>query len=284
MIRVEDLWHTYMVGTPFEQVALRGVSLEVYPGEVLGIIGQTGSGKSTLMQYLNGLFRPVRGRVMVGDRDLGRRETDIQAVRRTVGVLFQDPEDQVFERLVGDDVAYGPRQLGLALAEIRERVRWAMEAVGLPFEAFKDRYTFTLSGGELRKVALAGVLALRPRVLVLDEPTSGLDPRSRAEVRSRIGDLRSREGLTLVLASHDMDEIAHLSDRLVVLHEGTIVASGTPREVFRESARLEALGLAPPEPTQVLQRLSAMGFPVRPDALTVEEAGTALAALLRAAS
>jgi energy-coupling factor transport system ATP-binding protein len=282
VIWVEDLWHTYMQDTPFEQLALRGVSLEVRSAEVVGIIGQTGSGKSTLIQYMNALLRPIRGRVIVGEWDLGDRRVDVTAVRRFVGLVFQDPETQVFERLVGDDVAYGPRQAGLPFAEIRSRVRWAMEAVGLPFEEFKDRYTFTLSGGELRRAALAGVLALRPRVLVLDEPTSGLDPGARAELRARITDLRSREGLTLVLVSHDMDEIARLCDRIYVLDAGSVVFSGSPREVFRESGRLAALGLAPPEATQVCQRLHARGLPVPPDVLTIEEAGDALSPLLRA--
>lgn len=282
LILVESLWHTYMAGTPFERVALRGVSLEVWPGEIVGIIGQTGSGKSTLIQYLNGLMRPHRGRVVVGEYDLGDPRVDVTAVRRLVGLVFQDPEDQLFERLVGDDIAYGPRQLGLPLSEIRERVRWAMESVGLGFEAFKDRYTFTLSGGELRKAALAGVLALRPRVLVLDEPTSGLDPGSRADLRARIHELRAREGLTLVIVSHDMDEVARFSDRLYVLHEGTVVTSGTPRDVFRDSAPLAALGLAPPEATQVVQQVRARGHQIAADVLTVEEAEQALTALLEA--
>jgi energy-coupling factor transport system ATP-binding protein len=280
VIEVEDLWHTYMSKTPFEHAALRGVSLEVRAGEAIGIIGPTGSGKSTLIQYLNGLLRPARGRVRVCGHDLGRRDADAQAVRQLVGVVFQDPEDQVFEPLVGDDVAYGPRQLGLPAEEIRARVRWGMEAVGLPFEAMKDRYTFTLSGGELRKVALAGVLALRPRVLVLDEPTSGLDPGSREDLRAQVRDLRAREGLTLVVVSHDMDEVARLCDRIYVLCDGAVAASGSPREVFQDGARLAAFGLAPPEPAQVCQRLRARGLPAPPDALTVEEAGDALAALL----
>lgn len=282
LIVVEDLWHTYMAGTPFEHHALRGVSLEIHEGEIVGIIGQTGSGKSTLIQYFNGLMRPVRGRVTVAGQNLGARDADIGAVRTCVGLVFQDPEDQVFERLVGDDVAYGPRQLGLPFAEIRERVRWAMETVGLPFDAFKDRYTFTLSGGELRKAALAGVLALRPRVLVLDEPTSGLDPGSREELRARIGEFRAREGLTLVLVSHDMDEIARLCDRLYVLHDGTIAIAGTPREVFSERARLAELGLAPPVPAQVVQRLRERGYPIAGDGLTVDEAARAIATLLGA--
>ncbi len=281
MILVEDLWYTYLPGTPFEHVALRGVTLEVRPGEAVGIIGQTGSGKSTLIQFFNALIRPLHGRVVVAGYNLGDRTVDVAAVRRVVGLAFQDPEDQLFERLVGDDVAYGPRQLGLPQGEIREHVRWAMEAVGLPFETFKDRYTFTLSGGELRKAALAGVLALRPRVLVLDEPTSGLDPRDRADLRTRIRDLRAQAGLTLVLVSHDMDEVARLCDRVYVLHEGTVVASGTPREVFSAAAHgLDALGLAPPEPTQVVQQLRGRGYRIAPDVLTVEEAEQALVALL----
>ncbi|HLJ60377.1 MAG TPA: energy-coupling factor transporter ATPase [bacterium] len=281
LIHVEDLWHTYMKGTPFAQTALRGVTVEIRAGEVVGIIGHTGSGKSTLMQYLNGLLRPARGRVRVAGHDLARPDVDIAAVRRFVGVVFQDPEDQVFEPLVGDDVAYGPRQLGCAPAELRERVRWGMDAVGLPFEAFKDRYTYTLSGGELRKTALAGVLAMRPQVLVLDEPTSGLDPGARRDLRERLQALRDRDGLTLVLVSHDMDEIARLSDRVYVLHAGAVVASGPPRDVFARADALAPYGLMPPHATQVCDRLRARGLAVRADALTIEEAGDAIAALLR---
>jgi energy-coupling factor transport system ATP-binding protein len=282
IIQVTGLWHTYMAGTPFERTALRGVSIEVRTGEVVGILGRTGSGKSTLIQYLNGLMRPVRGRVVVDGWDLANPHTDLRAVRRRVGLVFQDPETQMFEPLVGDDVAYGPRQLRLPMDEIRARVRWAMDTVGLPFERFKDRYTFSLSGGEMRKAALAGVLAIRPRVLVLDEPTSGLDPGARADLRRRIQDLRDREGLTLVLVSHDMEEVARLSDRLYVLQDGIVAAEGRSRELFTAAGRLDALGLRPPEPVQVVQRLRDLGMDVRPDALTVEEAGDAVAALLAA--
>lgn len=282
LIEVSGLWHTYMAGTPFEHTALRGVAMAVRAGEVVGILGRTGSGKSTLIQYFNGLMRPVRGRVVVDGMDLASPRTDLRAVRRRVGLVFQDPETQMFEPLVGDDVAYGPRQLRLSMEEIRARVRWAMDAVGLPFERFKDRYTFSLSGGEMRKAALAGVLAIRPRVLVLDEPTSGLDPGARGDLRRRIQDLRDREGLTLVLVSHDMEEVARLSDRLYVLQDGLVAAEGLPRELFADAARLAALGLRPPEPVQVVQRLRGLGMDVRPDALTVEEAGDAVAALLTA--
>jgi len=280
VIVVEDLWHTYMPGTPFQRLALRGISLHVGTGEIVGIIGQTGSGKSTLIQYFNGLMRPLRGRVVIDGHELGGRSGGLAAIRRVVGVVFQDPEEQVFERVVGDDVAYGLRQLGLPSTEIRERVRWAMDSMGLPFDAFKDRYTFSLSGGELRKAALAGVLALRPRVLVLDEPTSGLDPGSREDLQARIRAFRDRDGLTLVLVSHDMDEIARLSDRLYVLHDGTVAASGAPRAIFGDGPRVAALGRAPPEPTQVLQRLRERGFQVPADAVTPEEVEQALAALL----
>lgn len=280
IIQVADLWHTYMAGTPFEHTALRGVTIEVRAGEVVGILGRTGSGKSTLIQYLNGLMRPLRGRVVIDGLDLGSARTNLRLVRERVGLVFQDPETQMFEPLVGDDVAYGPRQLRLPKPEIRARVRWAMDAVGLPFDRFKDRYTFSLSGGEMRKAALAGVLAIRPRVLVLDEPTSGLDPGARADLRRRIQDLREREGLTLVLVSHDMEEVARLSDRLYVLQDGVVAADGPTRALFADAARLAALGLRPPEPVQVVQRLRGLGMDVRPDALTVEEAGDAVAALL----
>jgi energy-coupling factor transport system ATP-binding protein len=284
IIQVEGLWHTYMAGTPFEHTALRGVSIEVRTGEAVGILGRTGSGKSTLIQYLNGLLRPIRGRVVVDGWDLASPRTDLRAVRRRVGLVFQDPETQMFEPLVGDDVAYGPRQLGLSAEEVRARVRWAMDTAGVPFDRFKDRYTFSLSGGELRKAALAGVLAMRPRVLVLDEPASGLDPGARADLRRLIQELRDREALTLVLVSHDMEEVARLSDRLYVLQEGTVAAEGPARELFYDGPRFAALGLRPPEPVQVVQRLRGLGMDVRPDAVTVEETGDAVGALLAASA
>jgi energy-coupling factor transport system ATP-binding protein len=269
IIQVEGLAHAYLRGSPLESPALFDVDLQVHRGEIVGLIGPTGSGKSTLLQHLNGLLRPQVGQVVVDGHDLADPATDLRAIRRRVGLVFQQPEDQLFERYVGDDVAFGPRQIGLAREEIRERVRWAMESVGLGFEAFKDRLTATLSGGERRRAALAGVLALRPQVLVADEPTAGLDPRARAEVLSIFRRLHA-EGVTLVIASHHMDDIAALSDRVVALDGGRVITAGAMREVFL-SGLLEAHGLAVPPLAFVSQKLHNAGWPVPAGAFDMAE-------------
>ncbi len=273
IIEVHDLHHIYMRGTPLEVVALRGVDMEVYQGEAVGIIGPAGAGKSTLVQHLNGLIRPhERGKVIVDGQDLADPAVDVRALRQKVGLVFQHPEDQLFERFVGDDIAFGPRRLGLSQQEIRERVRWAMEMVGLDFERFKDRPTFALSGGERRKAAIAGVLALRPKVLILDESTSGLDPRGRRELLSRIVDLRLREGMTLVFVSSNMEDVAELVDRVYVMAEGRMVLSGATREVFAQPQLLARYGLGVPPVTEVMHELRARGKPVKVGVLTVAEA------------
>ncbi len=275
VIQVERLAHLYLRGTPLEWRALSGVDLNIARGERVGLIGPTGSGKSTLLQHLNGLLRPQSGRVVVNGQDLADPATDIRAIRRTVGLVFQQPEDQLFERYVGDDVAFGPRQMGRAKDEVRERVRWAMESVGLGFEAFKDRLTATLSGGERRRAALAGVLAIRPQVLVADEPTAGLDPRTRAEVLDIFRRLHG-EGVTIVIASHHMDDIAALCDRIIVLDEGQVMAAGTRREIFAQPELLQAHGLSVPPLADVAQKLRAAGWPIPPGVLYAEEIVEAL--------
>jgi energy-coupling factor transport system ATP-binding protein len=275
IIQVEGLAHTYLRGSPLESSALSGVDLQIHRGEIMGLIGPTGSGKSTLLQHLNGLLRPQSGHVVVEGHDLADPATDVRAIRRLVGLVFQQPEDQLFERYVGDDVAFGPRQVGLAKDEIRERVRWAMESVGLGFEAFKDRLTATLSGGERRRAALAGVLALRPKVLVADEPTAGLDPRARADVLNVFRGLHD-EGVTLVVASHHMDDIAALCDRVVALDGGRVVAAGTTREIFAQPDMLKAHGLSVPPLAAIAQELRAVGWPIPPGIMTVEEIAEAL--------
>lgn len=280
IIVVEGLSHRYMIGTPFEVVALRDVNLTLERGEIVGLIGPTGSGKSTLLQHLNGLLRPQEGRVWVDGLDLTDPQVDLRQVRHIVGLVFQQPEDQLFERYVGDDIAFGPQALGLDLEEQRARVRWAMEAVGLDFETFKDRLTFTLSGGERRKVALAGVLALQPRVLVLDEPTAGLDPESRAEFLDWLMRFHRETGVSILLATHNMEDIACVAQRVYVLVEGRIIAEGSPREVFVHPERLRAHGLDVPVTVQVMHRLRAYGLDVRPDALTLDEAVTEIRRLL----
>jgi energy-coupling factor transporter ATPase len=261
VVQVERLGHTFLRGSPLESPALYVVDMQVQRGEIAGLIGPTGSGKSTLLQHLNGLMRPQSGRVVVDGRDLTDSSTDLRAIRRTVGLVFQQPEDQLFERYVGDDVAFGPRQLGLPQAEIRERVRWAMEAVGLDFEAFKDRLTITLSGGERRRAALAGVLALRPSVLVADEPTAGLDPRARSDALKIFRWLHDN-GVTFVLASHRMDDIAALCERVTALDGGRVVAGGPMREVFSQPEMLQAHGLTVPALADVAHRLRAAGWPI----------------------
>ena len=272
IIQVDDLWHSYMRGTPMEHLSLRGVSLTVQSAEIVGLVGRTGSGKSTLLQHLNGLLLPQRGRVRVNGIELGDPGANLEAVRQSVGLIFQYPEDQLFEPAVGDDVAFGPRNLRLSRPAVRERVREALEAVGLGFEAFKDRATFSLSGGEMRRVAIAGVLAMKPKVLALDDPLAGLDPGGRASLLRLLADLRERQGLTIVLVSHALDEIADLVDRLYVLAEGRVVASGSPRQLFRQRDLVAEMGLRLPEVPELMQRLRSAGVPVRTDLLTVEEA------------
>ena len=271
-ITVRNLEHTYLRGTPLESVALRNVDIEVRRGEVVGIIGHTGSGKSTLIQHLNGLLRPQSGEVRVLDYDLSDKKADGRALRRRVGLVFQFPEAQLFEQHVGDDVAFGPWQMGLRGDELRVRVREALEYVGLPFDSFKDRALYSLSGGERRRVALAGVLAIKPEILVLDEPTAGLDPRGHHDILERIMALKRDWGTTLVIVSHNMEEIARLCDRVYVLAGGQTILSGTPRQIFAQPKRLTELGLGVPQVTAAMHALRAQGINVREDVLTIDEA------------
>jgi energy-coupling factor transport system ATP-binding protein len=239
-------------------------------------MGHTGCGKTTLVQHFNGLLRPHRGTVRVFGSDLGDRHVDPRPLRRRVGLVFQFPEQQLFDPTVGDDIAFGPRKLGCDHAEVRRRVQGAMAAVGLPFETFKDRYTFGLSGGEMRRVALAGVLALEPEVLVLDEPTAGLDPRGRRDLLASLRSLHDERGTALVFVSHNMDEVAELVTRVDVMAEGRTVLSGPVREVFREEKRLRELGLGVPAATELAGALRDRGVALRGDVLTIDDAVEAM--------
>lgn len=279
LIEVQDLRHTYLQGTPLEVQSLRGVNLRVDAGESIGVVGPTGSGKSTLLQHLNGLLRPQEGEVRVDGLPLSDPTVDIRAIRQRVGLFFQNPEDQLFERYAGDDVAFGPRNLHLPQDEVRERVRQAMEAVGLPFE-YKDRLTAELSQGERRRLALAGVLALQPQVLVLDEPTAGLDPQGRHELLSTLAQWRAADAHSIVLASHNMEDVAALCSHVYVLVDGTIVLHGTPREVFAQPETLIQHGLAVPTVTEVMLMLRQRGYPVSSAVLTDEEAAQEVEGLL----
>ncbi len=276
MIRCEGVTHVYQRGSPFEATALEDVSLEIGAGDVIGIIGATGSGKSTLVQHLNGLLRPTAGRVYLDDVDINAREVDRRRVRQQVGLLFQYPEHQLFEETVTADVGFGPRNLGLAPDEVRERTARALAQVGLDPAVFGPRSPFSLSNGEMRRVAIAGLLAMEPRMLILDEPTAGLDPASRREILDHIMRLRNARGLTIVLVSHSMDAVARLCRRVVVLDRGRVVAQGPTRDVFADPARLAALGLGVPQVAECARLLRERGVPVRPDVLTVEEARRAI--------
>ncbi|MGC9521529.1 MAG: energy-coupling factor transporter ATPase [Anaerolineae bacterium] len=261
IIQTEGLGHTYMRDTPFARRALHDISLNLERGGSQGLMGATGSGKTTLLQHLNGLLRPQEGTVRVADHELGNPQTDLRAVRRMVGLVFQTPETQIFEQYVGDEIAYGPRLAGLKDRALRERVRWAMSLVGLDFEAFKDRFTFTLSGGEQRKVALASVLALHPQVLLLDEPTAGLDPGSRRELLTHLKSFRDT-GMTLLLSSHQMEDIAELCENVTVMAGGTTVFHGAAAEVFAQDQRLRSWDLAQPTATQIADGLRSRGWPL----------------------
>ncbi|MBI3997541.1 MAG: energy-coupling factor transporter ATPase [Armatimonadetes bacterium] len=279
LIACEQVHYTYLRGTPMAAVALRGVSLEVQPGELLALIGPTGSGKSTLIQLCAGLLRPTAGVVRVLGQDLWGPRADRRRARRQVGLAFQFAEYQLFEETVRRDVAYGPKNLGCSEEEIAQRVDEALRQVGLDPAGFGDRSPFSLSGGEMRRVALAGVLAMRPGVLVLDEPTAGLDPRGREELLARIQALH-RQGQTIVLVTHGMEEVARLARRVIVLHEGRIVLEGSPGEVFAHEEDLHRIGLGLPEAARLVRLLQCRGLRVA-DALTVEDARAAIVAALR---
>jgi energy-coupling factor transport system ATP-binding protein len=276
IVQIADLWHWYLRGTPLQAVALQGTDLEIQGDDLAAIMGHTGSGKSTLVQHLNGLLRPHRGTVRVFGSDLSDPKLDVRPLRRKVGLVFQQPEMQLFDPTVGDDIAFGPRQLGCTPEDVRRRVRGAMERVGLGFEDFKDRYTFGLSGGEMRRVALAGVLALEPELLVLDEPTAGLDPRGRRQLLDSLRALHAEGGLALVIVSHDMDVVGEMARRVFVLAGGRTVMSGGVREVFARVEELRELGLGIPQVSELAYELRRAGRDVRADVLTADELAEAL--------
>ncbi len=280
LLSLHHVAHYYMRGTPLQVKALEDITIEVFPGEIVGLIGHTGSGKSTAIQHFNGLLRAHEGKVTVLGQNLNDPTVDLRTVRRMVGLVFQMPEAQLFEQYVGDDIAYGPRKQGLSREEVRARVQRAMEAVGLPFAEFKDRITFGLSGGQMRRVAIAGVLALEPQVLVLDEPSAGLDPQARRQLMRHILNLRSR-GVTLVIISHNMEELAEICDRLYVIADGRTVMAGAPAAIFSAADKLRSIGLDTPDMTQVAEALKAHDLlPTDAVVYTLQQAEEAIASLL----
>jgi energy-coupling factor transport system ATP-binding protein len=279
LISCLDLGHTYRLGTPMAAPALLGVTLRINAGEFISLVGPTGSGKSTLIQHFNGLLRPSTGRVLIDGADLWAPRADRRRARQQIGLVFQFPEYQLFEDTVRRDVAYGPRNLGLSEGEIAGRVDEALRQVGLDPATFGERSPFTLSGGEMRRVALAGVLAMRPQVLVLDEPTAGLDPRSRRDLMSQVETLH-RRGMTVVLVTHNMDEVARLAGRVIVMHGGRVAMEGPPGDIFGRVDALVALGLGLPQAAQLVQALRRRGLAVG-DALTMSQARREILAVLR---
>lgn len=271
VIKVENISHTYSPGTPLAYTSLEDISLELHQGEYLALAGATGSGKSTLALHLNGLLIPARGRVLVEGQDT--REKKVRsALWQTVGLLFQFPEKQFFEENVFKEIAFGPGNLKLEAGEILSRVKESLEAVGMELDEIKHLSPFDLSGGQKRRVALASILALRPRVLVLDEPTAGIDPAGRRGLMDRIKNLQNKSGMTVVLISHDMEEIARYADRLLVLDRGTVVAEGKTRDVFSRPAKLRGLSLDVPFAVDLAEKLSLCGKRLHQVPLTVDEA------------
>lgn len=279
-IRAEHVSYVYNAGTAMESAAIKDVSFEINDGEFVGLIGHTGSGKSTLIQHLNGLIRATEGDILYEGKSIYSEGYKMKALRGNVGLVFQYPEHQLFEADVLSDVCFGPRNLGCSEAETKKRALHALRLVGLEEELY-SKSPFELSGGQKRRVAIAGVLAMRPKMMILDEPTAGLDPKGRDEILDQVARLNRQHGLTILLVSHSMEDMARYVDRLLVMNHGSLVYDGAPKEVFRHYKELEGMGLAAPEVTYVVQELREKGFALDDSITTVDEAATALMGLLK---
>lgn len=279
-IEVKNLTYVYNPGMPGETVALNNVSLEINDGEIIGIIGHTGSGKSTLLQHFNGLLKPTSGEVWVDGVCITDGKAKLTDIRRNVGLVFQYPEYQLFEETVAKDVAFGPRNLGLNEEEIDRRVRSSIEIVGLDYEAIRNSSPFELSGGQKRRVAIAGVIAMQPRMLILDEPTAGLDPQAHKEVLSMVRRIHEDMGIVITFVSHNMADVANMSDRVFVMNGGEIYLQGTPREVFSHGKELEEIGLDVPPAREIMNEINASIPEVESNALTIDEAAAEIRAFL----
>ena len=271
-IEVKNLNYVYNEGFPGETLALDNVNFRLEDGEIVGIIGHTGSGKSTLLQQLNGLLKPKSGTIVVGDTVITDSSTSMLDVRKRIGLVFQYPEYQLFEETVAKDVAYGPSNLGREQEEIDRRVKDALELVGLDYEQVKNASPFELSGGQKRRVAIAGVIAMKPEVLILDEPTAGLNPKAHRDILDMVRAIHEEENNIIILVSHDMDDIAAMSDRVLVMNKGTVVMNGTPGQVFARRDELTAIGLEVPAASKLLGRLRDEGIEIDTDCLTISQA------------
>lgn len=279
-ITIKNLTYIYNEGMPFQKTALEDINLEIEKGDFVGIIGHTGSGKSTLIQMFNGLIKPTKGQVLLDGLDINDEKANKKEIRQRVGLVFQYPEYQLFEMTVKEDVAFGPKNMGLPKEEIEVRVQKAMQAIGLD-ESYNEKSPFELSGGQKRRVAIAGVLAMNPEILILDEPTAGLDPKGRNELFDQLKKMHDELGLTVILISHSMEDVAKYAKKLFVLYKGKIAYEGTPREVFAHGEELEKIGLAMPQIRYIMQALKEKGMPINEDVLTVEEAANQLIGYLR---
>ena len=281
-IVIKNLTYIYNEDMPFASKALDDISFEIQDRDFVGIIGHTGSGTSTLIQHLNGLLRPSYGEIYINDFNITDPELNLTEIRKRVGVVFQYPEYQLFEETVEKDIAFGPTNLGLDEAEVKKRVKDSMEAVGLKYEEYKEKSPFELSGGQKRRVAIAGVIAMNPEVLILDEPTAGLDPGGRDEIFELIKTLHRKHNITIILSSHSMDDMAKLAKTIIVMNHGKIEFMGTPREVFNSNAiRLKEIGLDIPQTIELAIKLRERGFDIRQDILTIDEAKEEILRVMR---
>lgn len=271
-IKIENLTHVYMQGTPFEKKAIDNINLEIKDGEFIALIGHTGSGKSTLIQHINGLLKPHSGRIIIDGIDITKKEVKMSEIRKKVGLVFQYPEYQLFEETIEKDIAFGPKNLKLNQEEINKRIKRAMNIVGLDYKKYKDKSPFELSGGQKRRVAIAGVVAMEPKVLILDEPTAGLDPKGRDEILGEIKNLHNEYNMTIILVSHSMEDVAKVATRVLVMHEGKCILDGEPSEVFTKVDTLESVGLAAPQVTYLMRSLKEKGFDISESVFTIEQA------------
>ncbi|MBS5939253.1 energy-coupling factor transporter ATPase [Clostridium sp.] len=280
-IKIENLVHVYMPKSPFEKVALDDVNIEIKEGEFVALIGHTGSGKSTLIQHMNGLLKPSSGRIIVDGVDITKDGVKLTDIRKKVGLVFQYPEYQLFEETIEKDIEYGPRNLGLDQEEITRRVKRSMEMVGLDYEIYRHKSPFDLSGGQKRRVAIAGVVAMEPKVLILDEPTAGLDPKGRDDILAQIKTLHDTYKMTIVLVSHSMEDVGKLAERIIVMNKGKVQLEGTPAKVFKEVDTLESIGLAVPQVTYLMRALREKGFNVSDEVYTISKGKEELLRILK---
>ena len=272
-IHLEDMCFTYSLGMPFETEVLKNINLEIDRGEFIGLIGHTGCGKTTLIQHFNGLLTPTSGKIYVEGVDLNKKGVNLKLVRQKIGLVFQYPENQLFEETIYQEVAFGPKKLGLSEEKIKKRVREALKMVDLDYNLYAERSPFSLSGGEMRRVALASILSIRPKMLILDEPTANLDPQGRDNILSEIKKIHYNFGMGVVLVSHNMEKVAETVNRLVVMHRGEIIMDGVPRDIFEKHANeLIEVGLGLPQVTECMHKLKEKGKDVYTGVLTVDDA------------